>query len=221
MTCSKQNVAPLSLFNTQWEVNHTAFNLYWHYWQPVFVYCCVWMNTVHKLSACAWGLCWLAVRKYSPEEQRLIGGRKYNSSRTVNQGSGSSSLNRDQVSECLESFLKMVEKCWTTPSSSPPARHDSPQSPPQLWHESRSRPQLPLQLRHPPAEVRRQEGPPHVHEEERWVTFTFSLHASFRLDHSVCHGPWPLRPWGICFSGINTLINIMSRLGQDDPSPSR
>lgn len=26
---------------------------------------------------------------------------------------------------------------------------------------------------------------------------------------------------GISFSGINTLINIMSRLGQDDPSPSR
>lgn len=60
------------------------------------------MNTVHTLSA---------VRKHSPEEQRLIEGRKYNSSRTVNQGSASSSLNRDRVSECLESFLKLVEKC--------------------------------------------------------------------------------------------------------------
>lgn len=40
-------------------------------------------------------------------------------------------------------------------------------------------------------------------------------------DHlSIYRGPSPLHP-GDLFSGINTLINIMSRLGQDDPSPSR
>lgn len=52
------------------------------------------------------------------------------------------------------------------------------------------------------------------------VCFGFFSHCHMTICLSVLAPHLPPPP-GVLFSGINTLINIMSRLGQDDPSPSR
>lgn len=109
-----------------------------------------------------------------------------------------------------------------TPWFSPPACHDSPQSPPQLRHESRSRPKLPLQLRHPPAEVRGQEGPPHVHEEEGCVIpprLVSSLTRHMTL--SVYRGASPLHSTlgGICFQVSTHWLTSCPVWGRMTPPP--
>lgn len=61
----------------------------------------------------------------------------------------------------------------------------------------------------------------------RFTTCTWGRKVCDLQVHASCrsNGPWPLHSahmfFSFLFPGINTLINIMSRLGQDDPSPSR